>query len=395
MASWMEMTRRQTCLAGAAFMLCGAGSRAVAEIGPDVASIDRARILAAADRYLGERPVTITEHIAARSPGGPNDYYSEGDYWWPDPENPGGPYIRRDGFSNPAKFVAHRAAMIRLSVQLPALVAAWELTGDQHYARHAGRHLDAWFVTPTTRMNPHLNHAQAIIGVNTGRGIGIIDTLHLVEVARAIGAMDGRAGYAPLATVKQWFADYLIWLTTSRNGTDEREQENNHGSCWLLQVAAFARLTGNAPIVDFARDRFKTVLLPQQIAPDGRQPRELSRTKPYSYSLFNLDVLATAAHILSTDTDNLWTYQTPDGRGMLQALAFMAPFIADKAKWPYPADVEYFDALPVRQVSLLFGGIALARDDYIALWRRLDPDPKVAEIIRNFPIRQPLLWMAR
>jgi hypothetical protein len=27
------------------------------------------------------------------------------------------------------------------------------------------------------------------------------------------------------------------------------------------------------------------------------------------------------------------------------------------------------------------------------LWRRLDPDPTDQEIIRNHPIRQPLLWM--
>jgi hypothetical protein len=36
------------------------------------------------------------------------------------------------------------------------------------------------------------------------------------------------------------------------------------------------------------RERFKTVILPQQISPDGRQNLELTRTKPYSYSLFNL-----------------------------------------------------------------------------------------------------------
>ncbi len=68
----------------------------------NLASIDRARILAAADRYLHELPVTITASQSPRSAGGLHDFFSEGDYWWPDPKNPGGPYIRRDGFSNPA-----------------------------------------------------------------------------------------------------------------------------------------------------------------------------------------------------------------------------------------------------------------------------------------------------
>ena len=70
----------------------------------------------------------------------------------------------------------------------------------------------------------------------------------------------------------------------------------------------------------------------------------------------------------------------------------MAPYIRDKNSWPFPPDVEYFDALPVRQPNLLFAGLAYQRPDYIALWRTLPADPTVEEIIRNFPIRQPILW---
>ncbi len=63
----------------------------------------------------------------------------------------------------------------------------------------------------------------------------------------------------------------------------------------------------------------------------------------------------------------------------------MFPFIEDKSKWPYAHDVEYFDDLPNRQPSLLFAGLAYREPKYIALWRTLPPDPKTAEIIRNFP----------
>ena len=72
---------------------------------------------------------------------------------------------------------------------------------------------------------------------------------------------------------------------------------------------------------------------------------------------------------------------------------FMYSFIADKKKWPYPPDVMYFKEWPVRQPSLLFAGLALGKPEYIALWRNLDPDPTVEEIIRNVPIRQPVLWI--
>src|SRR3546814_9401024 len=52
----------------------------------------------------------------------------------------------------------------------------------------------------------------------------------------------------------------------------------------------------------------------------------------------------------------------------------MAPFIADKAKWPLPPDIEYWNGFPVRQPSLLFGGLAQKRGDWLALWQRLNPD---------------------
>ena len=77
------------------------------------------------------------------------------------------------------------------------------------------------------------------------------------------------------------------------------------------------------------------------MAPDGSFPRELARTKPYGYSLFNLEAMATICQILSTPQDNLWTFELPDGRGMRRAMAFMAPFIRDKRAWPHPPDVMY------------------------------------------------------
>jgi hypothetical protein len=70
-------------------------------------------------------------------------------------------------------------------------------------------------------------------------------------------------------------------------------------------------------------------------------------------------------------------------------------FGADKKSWPYAHDVEYFQDWPVRQPSLLFAGISLCEPEYFRLWRSLNPDPTVEEIIRNYPIRRPLLWVAQ
>lgn len=386
------MRRREFC-ASLGLLWSLPATAAVSSGGLDIRAIERGRVLRAADAFQDEAPLTVTAFPAPRSPGGPHDYYSEGDYWWPDPANPGGPYIRRDGFSNPDKFTAHRDALIRFSRIVPALVAAFDLTGDIRYADAADRHLRAWFVDPATRMAPHLNHAQAVIGINTGRGIGVIDTLHLVEVARAVAVLrrlwPAGGAYDP---VIGWFDAYLTWMTTSPNGIEEREQKNNHGTCWALQVAEFARLTGRAVARAQALDRLKA-LIAGQIAPDGSQPLELARTKPFAYCLFNLDALAACAHILSGPDGGLWRFRGPGGGSIADALSFMVPFIADKSRWPKPPDVEAWDGWPLRQPALLFGGLALGRADYLTLWQRLNPDPTDAELIRNYPLRQPLLWV--
>ena len=356
-------------------------------------TVERNRVIAAADRYLKEAPITVTATRAARSAGGPHDYFSEGDYWWPDPQNPTGPYVQRDGQSNPGNFNDHRRALMRLSVQMPALVAAYRLTNDRKYAAHAARHARAWFMSRSTRMTPALRYAQAIQGRVTGRGIGIIDTIHLVEVARALERLDGARdwGAEDAAMTRRWFADYLEWLTTDQYGKDERDTTNNHATCWVMQVAAFAKYTGNRALMQDCRTRYKTVLL-QQMAPDGSFPRELARTKPYGYSLFNLEAMATICQILSIPEDDLWTFELPDGRGMRKAMAYMAPYIRNKKSWPKPPDVMYDAHWPMRQSSLLFAGVALKQPDYLELWSTLPADSDIEEIVRNFFIRQPLLW---
>ena len=361
----------------------------------NVVKFDRARVIETADRYLKEPPITITASTSPRSAGGSHDFFSEGDYWWPDPQNPTGPYIQRDGMSNPDNFTDHRRYLMRLSVQVPALTAAWKVTKDPRYARQAVKHLRAWFIDPDTRMNPNLQYAQAIHGRFTGRGTGIIDTIHLVEVARAIEVLEGSQALAQsdLTGIKQWFADYLTWMTTSKNGTDERDAKNNHGTCWVMQVAAFAHLVGNEELLAYCRNRFKTVLVPNQIAADGKFPEELRRTKPYGYSLFNLEAMATVCQILSTPGDNLWTFTLPDGRGFARAVEYMYPYIKDKKSWPLKPDVMYDAEWPMRQSSILFAGLALNHMDYLELWKRLPADSKVDEVIRNFFIRQPVLWV--
>lgn len=391
------VSRRSFCIGAAATLeqIALAGPRPENTSGYAlVSTVDHDRILRAAALYVKERPQTITDFPSDRSPGGVHDFFSQADYFWPNPKDPNGPYINRDGISNPENFSGHRKALIALSLQMPALTAAWLLTKDAHYGKHAANHLRAWFVTSATRMNPNLEFSQGVKGVSTGRSYGIIDTLHLVEVARAASVLDG--GFLrpeEESAVKDWFRSYLNWMKTSEKGMKERDAANNHGTCWALQAAEFARLVQDEVTRDEVRKNFKGVVLPNQLGEDGSFPKELTRTKPYSYSIFNLDVMATLCQSLRTGKDDLFSFSLSDGRGVCKAAAFLYPYLNDKGSWPYAKDVEHFDALPVRSPSLLFCGLACHRAEYLALWKRLNPDPTDAEIIRNFPIRQPLLWM--
>lgn len=361
----------------------------------NVNDIDREWVIPAADKFLNEKPSTITDYSSPRSAGGKHDFFSEGDYWWPDSTNPSGPYIQKDGMTNPENFVMHRKVLMRLSIQVADLIAAYKITGDKKYALKAIEHLRAWFVNEETKMNPSLLYAQAIKGKFTGRGTGLIDTIHLIEVAQSIMILErsGVISASDLTAIKKWFADYLEWLTTHKYGLDEMSAKNNHGTCWVMQVAAFARLTENEDKMEFCRKRFKEVLLPVQMANDGSFPLEIKRTKPYNYSIFNLDAMSTICEILSTEKDNLWNFTLPDGRNMKKGMEFMYPFLIDKSKWPFAKDVMHFDDFPVRQPSLLFCGIAYNEPKFIELWKKLNGHPDNEEVIRNYPVRQPILWI--
>ena len=364
--------------------------------GFDPAVIDRERILAAAEAALALPPISLTTYPARFSEGGLNDYYSNGDYWWPDPAKTNGlPYLQRDGLTNPANFNQHRLALRRLRDAVAALGAAGRITGDDRYAGKAAELLRVFFLDPATRMNPHLKFAQAIPGVSSGRGIGLIDTLHLIEVPPAVAALQRSAAFpaATLAGLKQWFRDYTGWMLTSKNGHDEANAKNNHAVAFWLQVAVFAKFTGDEARLVECRWQFKEVLVPNQMAADGSFPAELKRTKPYAYSIFQLDNLATLCQVLSTPADNLWDYELPDGRGIRQAVAYLEPFLADKSKWPLPPDVQAWDGWPRRQPSLLFAGLALNNQSYLQLWRKLPSDPSDEEIQRNLAITQPVLWL--
>ncbi len=349
-----------------------------------VSGLLKADILAEAKINLTEKPITVTSYQSERSAGGKHDFFSEGDYWWPDSTNPSGPYIQRDGLTNPDNFTAHRKAMIRFSKLVANQTSAYLITGNTIYATQAIKHIKAWFVDTNTMMNPSLLYAQAIKGKVTGRGIGIIDMIQIIEVAKSIEVLENQhlIKAADSIQIHKWFNNYLNWVTTHPYGIDERNAKNNHGTCWVMQVSAFAQLVKDTALLSYCKDRFTKVIIPSQMDERGAFPLELKRTKPYGYSLFNIDAVMTIAHIFEIADPSL-----------KKSVEFMYPYVQDKKSWPYPKDVMYWDEWPVATPFLLFGYQNYKEADWYNTWEKLNHFPTNEEVIRNLPIRNPLIWL--
>ena len=358
--------------------------------------IERTFILDRAALALDAVPLSITQFKSAYSEGGVNDFYSNGDYWWPDTQKENGlPFILKDGQSNPNNFNAHREVMRNLTQVVGDLASASVLTGEAKYALKANEMLSFFFLDSKTKMNPNLQFAQAIPGITPGRGVGVIDSLHLIEIPVAIEILSHNPAFSKTIHVglKDWFKTYLHWMLNSKNGLDESRAKNNHSVAFWLQVAVFAKFVGDDGAQQLAREQFKTKFMAEQMALDGSFPQELARTKPYGYSIFQLDNMAALCQVLSTPEDNLWTYETPDGKSMIKAVNFLAPFLKDKRKWPYKQDIQAFEGWPVRQPFLIFSASALNRSDLMELWHQLPMRIENEEVRRNVAILQPWLWL--
>jgi hypothetical protein len=287
--------------------------------------------------------------------GDKHDYMSQAPYWWPHPSKADGlPYVRRDGERNPEiNRISDHDNLGRLTGHVATLGRAYHATRDERYAAHAAKLLRVWFLDPLTRMNPHLQFGQGIPGITQGRGIGIIETRDLPRMLDGVRELDGSKSWTREddASLQKWMAEYLRWLLESQHGQDEAKNGNNHETWYDVQVAGLAIYTGQTATARRTLEGVKRRIA-TQIEPDGRQPRELERTRSWDYSIFNLTAFFDLAAMGEKVGVELWNYRTPDGRSLRAAFDFLLPYARGDKKWTHaqitPFRVDEFDPLLAR-----------------------------------------------
>jgi hypothetical protein len=282
---------------------------------------------------------SVTTKKVAPPSGDKHDYMSEAPYFWPNPKTTNGlPYIRRDGERNPEiNHITDHRSLDQMAGSVETLALAYYFKGDEAYAAKAASLLRTWFFDPATRMNPNLQYAQAVLGVNTGRGTGLIESRGLTRVVDAVGLLEGSKSWTAddQRQLQDWFAAFLKWMQESKNGRDECAAKNNHGTYYDIQAASFALFVGKADVASEIIRTAKDKRIAVQIEPDGREPLELVRTRAWGYSVGNLAGLMALAKLGEVVKVDLWHYETPDGRSIRKALDYLAPYGLGQAKWPH------------------------------------------------------------
>lgn len=320
-----------------------------------------------ADKALAVKPASVMDKRSIPVSGDQHDYVSLARYWWPNPANPKGPYLRRDGDTNPEVETNRfdRAALGRMVREADTLALAYYYSGDVKYAEGAARVIRTWFLDPATAMNPNMDFGQAVPGVSNGRAEGVLDGAGFIEVIDAAGliAPSGALTAAETTALEGWFSRYIDWMRKSANGKGEAAAANNHGIWYHAQLARFALFARRPEVARAVVDGFMKGRVDRQIDASGALPGELTRTRSFHYSLFALDAAFLVADSAACLDTGLYDGTSPKGRSLRKAIEYVAAYRGRRADWPYkekswPAD--YLDEMLLR-ADLAWGPDAYPR----------------------------------
>jgi len=363
---------------------------AEAKAHPSTAVLDAVR--GEAEKAMSQGPFSVMDKKDVPPSGDKHDYMSLAPYWWPNPAtNDGLPYIRRDGQVNPERYkVPDDSEFNKMQNAVHALALGYYFTGKEEYAARAALLLRTWFLDPATRMNPNLNYAQAVMGVNAGRGTGLIDVRTMPRILDSITLLKGSPSMTKQDQdgLRAWFTHYLDWLKNSNNGRDESDAKNNHGSWYDQQLTGIALFLGDNTLAHDVAESAKAKRIAVQIQPDGSEPLELARTKSFSYSVFNLDALEELAQLDRLTGVDLWSYKAQNGASIQAALDFLLPYAKNEKKWTHEA-LNGVDASSLTE-PLLLAALHYHDANYLADAKRFEKNPNAVTMLLQEEVEESL-----
>jgi Alginate lyase len=303
------------------------------------------QLIANADERLTEGPFSVVFSKKNSPHGSVHDYCSMSPYWWPDSTKEDGlPYIRKDGVVNPERNEYDKTQSGTLREVIEVLAYAYLYTGDEKYSQRVVELLKVWFVNEKTHMNPNMTFAQFIPGRSTGRNFGIIESrvfMYALDYASVLYQM-GQMNDETYGKLYEWNKEFLNWLVNSEHGQKEHNAKNNHGTWYDTQTLGFAVLVGDIHVQKNIVSEFIERRIKGHILPSGEQLAELTRTRAFSYSNFNLNAM-TEFYTLALKNDLLTKKESRIIKnGILRAAKYVYTYALDPDKWPYQ-QIKSFD----------------------------------------------------
>lgn len=301
-------------------------------------------LITQANKLLQYKEPSVMDKLDMPPSGNKHDYVSLAPYWWPDPNQLNGlPYIKKDGEINPeVKNYPDKDNMPKVCRNIYLLGLAYYFSDNEIYAQKATKIASVWFLDTATQMNPNLNFAQIVKGINNGRGIGIIDTRHFIYALDGIELLQGSKSWDKSKSLltKQWFNTFLHWLQISDNGLDEQVAKNNHGVWYDAQCLSIALYLDSSHLAKNIINR-SLKRLNDQSDKNHLFPLELARTNSKHYSVFNLLAFNVIAQLAEKINVNIWEYETVNQHSIKKSFMALLPYLTNEQKWTFDEITPY------------------------------------------------------
>lgn len=290
--------------------------------------------------YLTMKPVSIVDGKLSTGPSGdPRDWVTLSQYWWEDPENPEGPYIRQDGNTNPkVNDFPEQGLGSKMSFATQALGFMYYITGDEKYASKSAELLRKFFLDPDQGMNPNLNFAQYVPRMDRIRGTGVDDGQRIMAIINGAKIISGSQAWTDEdeAQLKDWTRAFAYWLENSSQGIAESLSINNHGTSYEATLEMALLYVGDYEYLKEVIIKNQLPRIPRVLNEDSVSLSEVSRPKGLNYSTtMTYGIYKTAIMAQKVGLNDVWSYKGENGRSMVMNLDFLIQHWLEPSKWPF------------------------------------------------------------